>query len=351
MKIALLTIWKEKNYGAEMQAYATVKALQRMGHSVDIIDFRLGELEHPTVKQRLIRLISKFCLDTKKFNRFWKALPATKHYRTLSELKKNPPNADIYMVGSDQVWNPEITRNKALAYFLDFGNDNVKKISYASSFGVNKWIASHELTVIVRRCLKSFQAVSCREISGINILRDVFSINAVNVLDPTLLYNSYPELTGPIIQRKVLAFYPLSPFPELESFCHSLSKELRLTYKNINEKKYLIRSIVWDRPSVEEWIKSIAEAELVVTPSFHGLAFSLIYKRQFIIIKNPNGDSRISRITNLLAELGLSNRFFNSIEEAQQARIWEYPIDYSIVQPKLDKLRKFSFAFLEREIK
>lgn len=352
MKIALLTIWKEKNYGAEMQAYATIKALKQMGHSVVMINYLLGELEHPTAKQRIIRFISSFCRDTKKFNRFWKKyIPTTCHYHTFSELKNNPPQADYYIVGSDQVWNPEITKDKAATYFLDFGNEHTKRISYASSFGEKEWNAPKELTEIAKKRLQSFTAVSCREADGVNILQNTFNIDAVNVVDPTLLHDRYPELTGPIIQRKTLVFYPLSPFPELESFCKELADNLGLEYNNINKKKYLVRRIVWDRPSIEEWIKSIAEADLVVTPSFHGLAFSLIYQRQFVIIQNPDGKGKSSRITNLLASLGLSNRFFTSIEEAKRAKVWEQPIDYSIVLPKLKQLRDYSLDFLKHSIR
>lgn len=352
MKIALLTIWKEKNYGAEMQAYATIKVLKEMGHSVEMINYLLGELEKPTIKQRIISFISSFCHDTKKFNRFWKKyIPTTRHYSSLLELKKDPPKADYYMVGSDQVWNPEITRNKAAAYFLDFGNEQTKRISYASSFGIKEWNSSEEITKIAKERLKSFSAVSCRESDGIRILQNIFNVDAVNVVDPTLLHNGYPELTGPISQQRTLAFYPLSPFPELEFFCKELAKKMGLRFKNVNEKKYLIRRIVWDRPSVEEWVKSIAEAELVVTPSFHGLAFSLIYQRQFIVIQNPNGAGRNSRIINLLDELGLSNRFFVNIEDAIEAKIWNRKIDYSIVLPKLEKLRNKSLHYLKFNIR
>lgn len=351
MKIALLTIWKEKNYGAEMQAYATIKILKEMGHSVEMINYCLGELKNPTFKQRLIFLISSFCRDTKKFNDFWKKyIPKTKYYRNLNELKKNPPQADCYIVGSDQVWNEEITHDKAPAYFLDFGNKSVKRISYASSFGTEIWKGSEKLTTIARECLQRFSAVSCREISGVRILRDIFNINAINVLDPTLLHRSYPELTGPIVQRNILAFYPLSPFPELESYSKELAKYLGLEYKNINEKKMLVRRIVWDRPSIEDWIRSIAESELVITPSFHGLAFSLIYQRQFIIVQNPNGQNRISRMTNLLEELGLSDRFFTSIDKVKESKIWEHPIDYSLVLPKLELLRNKSLQFLKNSL-
>lgn len=351
MKIALLTIWKEKNYGAEMQAYATIKALKQMGHSVVMINYLLGEQEHPTVKQRIIRFISSVCRDTKKFNRFWeKYIPTTCHYHTLSELKNNPPQADYYIIGSDQVWNPEITKDKAATYFLDFGDNQTKRISYASSFGTKEWNAPEELTEIAKKRLQSFSAVSCREADGVNILQNTFNINAVNVVDPTLLHDGYPELTGPITQRKTLAFYPLSPFPELESFCKELANDLGLKYHNINKKKYLVRRIVWDRPSIEDWVKSIAEADLVITPSFHGLAFSLIYQRQFIIIQSPKGQNRSSRITNLLTSLGLSNRFFMSIEDAKRARIWKETIDYSIVSSKLEQLRLDSFKYLNNAI-
>lgn len=199
------------------------------------------------------------------------------------------PKVDLLLVGSDQVWNPSITKEKALTYFLDFGETGVRKASYASSFGESEWLQSKQMTENVAELLGRFSLLSCRETSGVEILKNTFRQDASTVLDPTLLHSEYPELTGKLQNRRTLVFYPLSPFPELETFCKETAAKLGLDYVDANHKNYLIRKIVWNRPGVEEWVRTIAEAELVITPSFHGLAFSLIYHRQFVIVLSPEG--------------------------------------------------------------
>ena len=192
------------------------------------------------------------------------------------------------------------------------------------------------------------EAVSCREQSGVKLLNDVFGVDAVNVLDPTLLHKSYPELTGEIIETNTLAFYPLSGYPGLESFCRELASLQGLEFVNVNKKTYMIRRIAWDRPGVEEWVKSIAGARLVVTPSFHGLAFSLIYHRQFVVVQNENGGAVSTRIKSLLNLLGLEDRFFTSIDQLRHSDILSKEIDYEAVDARLERLRKESNDYLRK---
>ena len=345
MKISLLTIWHEKNYGAEMQAYATVKILQQLGHDVKMIDFRLSDSRPKTLKLWVIKCISSFSRESYKFNQFWKShIPTTQRYSSIKKLKENPPQADMYLVGSDQVWNPGITKIAAPIYFLDFGDKSILRMSYASSFGVSEFDSNPQLLGLIEDNLKKFKAISCRESTGVEFLENRFNLKATNVLDPTLLFDGYPELIGNHEQKQTLVYYPLSPFLELEEFCKENAKKLGLEYLNTNNKKFLIRNIVWNRQGIEEWIRNIAEASLVVTPSFHGLAFSLIYRRQFIII--ANGTKVSTRITSILAKLGLSDRYFTNVEDAKASNIWESIIDYSIIDKKLSEMRKNSITYL-----
>ena len=347
MKIALLTIWHEKNYGAEMQTYATVKALQQLGHKVEVISYRLGEPEHPTAKQKVVFFLNSLTIQEHKFQKFWnKYIPSGRYYASLKELQENPPKADLYLVGSDQVWNPVLTKNKAATYFLDFGSENIRRASYASSFGTDKWLGDDVLTKLARNRLNQMEMISTREKSGVKILKDVFGIDAINVLDPTLLHKGYDELTGEIKEKNTLAFYPLSGFPELEQYCKKLAAELGLDFVNINKMEYLIRRVVWNRPGVEEWVRSIAEARFVVTPSFHGFAFSLIYHKPFVVIQNHNGGPVKTRIMSLLEQLGLEDRFFTSIEDFKKSDILQKPVDYEAVDRKLAELREVSYNFL-----
>lgn len=348
MKISLLTIWHCCNYGAELQTYATVKALTELGHQVEVIDYRLTETPPKTTKDKIAKLISLMTLSHFKFSRFWNKFLKNKtcHYRNAEELKRNPPKADVYIVGSDQVWNEDITKDKADVYFLCFGNDNVVRMSYSSSIGVDFWNGSEKITVIVKDQFNKFKAISCRETTGCRVLRETFGKEVTHVLDPTMLHESYPELTGNIKKRKTLVFYPLTTYPELESLSKELAKELGLEFINNNKRSMLTKHIPWNRRSVEQWVKNIAEAEFVVTHSFHGLAFCIIYKKSFVIVKAKDSN-RQTRLTDLLNELGLTDRFFNSCEEAKNSTIWKKPIDYDKVYLKLEKMKNDSYNYLK----
>lgn len=341
MKISLLTIWHEQNYGAELQAYATIKLLKSFGHDVSMINIRLADFYEINLNGYIAKYLSIFTPAGLKFARFWrKYIPLSRRYRSIEELYKNPPLSDLYVVGSDQVWNPDITGKMKMLFFLDFGPDNVKRISFASSFGTSDWFHD-ELTINVENQLRRFAALTCRENSGVQILKNRFGVDAVNVLDPTLMLGDYSELIGHVKENKrTLVYYPLDDDTELHDYAKNLSCKLGLTLLNNNHRSYILGKLVWNRVGIETWIKNIAQAQFVITRSFHGLVFSLIYKRQFAIISSPNG--RNARILDLLSQLNLSNRFFESFEELDQAQPWADLINYDEVTPILEKLRKHS---------
>lgn len=348
MKVALLTIWHELNYGAELQAYATIKAIQKLGYEVEMIDIRLSDCEYKNFKGKIVTSLSSIGPCQKKFESFWdKYIPKTHRYTTIKQLKENPPIADVYMVGSDQVWNPQITGAFSKLFFLDFGSENIRRVSFASSFGVNQW-KYPELQEDIKKLLSRFHMISCRESSGVDLLKKTFGLDASPVLDPTLLFSSYKELIGDVTPNKSLVYYPLSNEPELVSYSKNLAKRLHL--KPVNNKKcsYIIKPIVWDRVSIEQWIKNIAEAEFVITRSFHGLVFSIIYHKNFAILESNN--NRGTRITNLLELLGLSKRLYTSIEDLDRNEPWNKPVDYNSVNTKLLSLRNTSWKILKKMI-
>lgn len=346
MKIALITIWHEKNYGAELQAYATIKTLSELGHEVNMINIRLADMRQLSLKGSIAQLLCLFTPGEWKFRNFWrKTIPTTRRYRSLEELEKNPPEADLYLVGSDQVWNLEITKNLAPAFFLNFGKDTVKRASYASSFGVEAWNDNEVLAKDVRSLFKKFDAISCREKSGCDILRTTFGITPTCVIDPTLLRPNFSELVKSRINANTLVFYPLENDPELRDYAIKLSARLDFKCIDAAKRRKFMGKLEWNRNSPAQWISAIANSQLVITRSFHGVAFSLLYKRQFIVVNNT---TRITRITSLLESVNLSNRCFHSFEEVEAAKPWERPIDYTQVTPLLEKLRKDSLAFLKK---
>ena len=350
MKISLVTIWHVKNYGAEMQTYSTVRILEELGHDVEVISFYLSDLQAKTIKHKAIQLISKLTKETYKFRRFWKnRIPSSKRYKTLKSILDNPPESDVYIVGSDQVWNPEITKDALALFLLELGNRNIRRIAYASSFGRINWSNDNDFCQRIVQTLSTFHSVSVRESSSVEMLNKKCGIQSENVLDPTLLFAGYPELIGKNTKENgTLAYYPLIDNPKMEKLCYLIAKQRGLKCININNKKYLYRKIVWNRPSTEEWIRSIAKSSFVITPSFHGLAFSLIYKKQFIIVAEDF--KRTTRITDLLEQLGLRDRFFTNVDDVLKSNVLNTPIDYTIVSNKLEKLRNKSIDFLRSSL-
>lgn len=352
MRVSLLTIWHIGNYGAELQTYCTVQVLKELGHHVRVVRYDLKESTQGNasqLKQLLFNMITGLMPANIKSQLFWNFhIPSTRKYNSPNDFYKNPPKADAYIVGSDQVWNPDITRESSPLYFLDFVPQGCKKISYASSFGEAEWKGDSNITEIAKRNLLLFDNVSCRETSGVEILNKVFNISAQCVLDPTLIVNDYSKLIGKVEEKNVLLYYPLNPNFEVEHFCKTLSKELNLSLKIANKKTVLRRCMLWNKPSVIQWLKSIGEAKFIVTPSFHGLTTSIKLHRNFaILITEPLILKRSARVRDLLELLDLSDRLFTSIEDLYASRIWEKNIDYCKVDNLLKIEREKSYKYLE----
>lgn len=342
MKIALLTIWHEKNYGAELQAYSTIKILQNLGHDVEMINIYLSDSRNYSLKGKISRYISSYGPGHRKFEKFWaQNIPTTRRYKSAKELIADPPLADYYIVGSDQVWNPDITKSFSKLFFLDFGSPKIKRASISSSFGTDKWKYA-DLISDISALLNNFQKITCREESGLKIIKDVFQNNATCILDPTLILGEFNSFLAETETKNTLVYYPLSNDPELENCGESIAIELGLTPINNNKQTFILPKIIWDKTSIEEWIQNIATAKFVLTRSFHGLCFALLFKREFAIVANKNG--RNTRVVNLLSKLDLLNRYFETFEEFEKANIWENNIDYSAVSKKLASFREESYS-------
>lgn len=338
MKVALLTIWHEYNYGAELQSYATIKYLKILGHEVSFVNYKLANERDYSLKGKLAQYLLPITKIYRKFDSFWKKyFPLTKEYKSFDELSATPPIADIYVVGSDQVWNSDITKKSTPIYYLGFVPKSIRKISISSSFGRSE-VSSYEKDMI-SKYLSDFYRLSVREASGVNIIRDNCGKDAIHLLDPVFLFNNYNELIGEYNKRNNLVFFPLSEDKQMEDFAIEMARELKLSYKNANKKTKITKSLVWDAPSVEEWIKSIAEASFVITPSFHGMVLSLLYNKPFVVIY-PHNISRSVRIVEMLKYLRLEKRFFSSYSSARQSNVWYESIDYGKVNQLIEIRRE-----------
>lgn len=340
MKIGLLTYHNSINYGAVLQTYATCRALQELGHEVEIIDFRQDE------KKSSRSFVFYF-----KVKNFWRFMDErypqlSEPIKTIEELKARKWNYDSLIVGSDQVWNPQIALDKLEAYFLNFGDDGVKRFSYASSFGIAEWPKEKNNYIsVIKKSLSRFNAISVREESGQRLMKDVFGRKAKVVLDPTLLHRDYTELMGNVKSNHEVISYLLNRSTKQLEIVKHISFVMGKKPRMVSTIHYVKGFIYTYPPSIEGWLRYMSGAEFIITDSFHGLAFSLIFNKQFLVVSPNNGLN--SRLLHLLKSVGLEHRHFFDTEEIPYDKILNEKIDYTEVNKRLDALRENSWSYLE----
>lgn len=347
MKIGILTFQFAKNYGALMQAYALQTFLIKSGYQVKIIN-RLPDIGSnlSSIKFKLINKLQWYLFDIFKE----KYLKLTKQYRSNASLEElNYENYNAIITGSDQIWRIEYT-SVGFNYFLDFiVNKQIKKISYAASFGLDLWKESDNTTQKVRELLEKFDSISVREDSGKRICKENFNLDSNCAVDPTLLLNSsdYFKLFKPN-SIKPYIFVFLFDDNKIESdIAYVIQQELNLTIKDFNKpfnsptKFNTIRSLI--KPSVNRWLRSIYESEFVITDSYHCMIFALIFNKQFYVIANFNRG--LTRYESLLRELELSDRLICSSKEINR-KLLRKKIDYNDVNIRISQLQISSSNFL-----
>ncbi|NIA10442.1 MAG: hypothetical protein GWP10_12115 [Nitrospiraceae bacterium] len=364
MKINLLTFHATLNYGAVWQAYALSKTLIDMGHEVCIIDLR-----PPWQWPEKGPLNPVIWLRRRKFERLLKYHfpPFTKTYRESADLRRDLPSGDAFIVGSDQVWNPNITGRLMDEYFLRFVPDGIPKVSYAASFGKKRVLWSQNQQVHIAFLLNRFDAISVRENSGRRICHTIAEISPVVVLDPVFLLSDsdYLPLCSQLsIGSNGLVCYKFDKGPGFIETVDYMSKVLNMRAYIIDRfrtrqllmvpaytifdrlKRRSIKSI-WI-PSPERWLASLRQASFIFTDSFHGLAFSLIFRKNFVV--TPANPKRFTRIEELLRELKLENRIFHSYDEIRRDHRWKEAIDYNKVDKIISKKIESSLDFLRNAL-
>ena len=372
MRIGILTQPLFTNYGGILQAYALQTILRRMGHNVSVIrrdppflslrfpndiylelKYIIHKLTHGVSESRSatqVRLISR---ETSKFIN--KNIQATRSIYTDKQLRrfvKNHP-FDAYVVGSDQVWRPAMSPN-IYNFYLDFlPNNDAKKVAYAASFGVDSWEYSEEQTRICSALAKRFDAISVRDKSGIGLCQQYLGVEATHVLDPTLLLssNDYESLlieTKDQIRNGGLFCYVLNRNEETTACIETIKAYTGLhDYYCMPEFDSDPKSIARYKqqcvfPPVTTWLRSIMNAEMVFTDSFHGTAFSIIFNKPFWVIGNSLRG--ISRIESILQLFNLSQRLVQP--DKMNSTNWHETIDWQSVNSAKEDLRNQSIAFL-----
>ena len=347
MKIALLTYFASSSYGATLQTYATIKILKDLGHEVELVNYVIPE--SPRSKIKNILLMPKM-LGLKRFREKRYGCSYSRPYKTIEELQNNPPNADVYMVGSDQTWNSEISREKARGIFLDFGDDKIKRVTYAASFGKEVWTDNQWMTKDdAKKLLSKFDSILIREKSGQMILKEMFGISAEQVLDPVLLYKGYPELTGTLQETNEIVTFKLLDSQPFYNKMIELSKAVNLPIRilgSLRRKKGFRCSYP---ESIEQWVRKIGCSKYVITDSFHAMVVAMLHHRQFVVLKII--PERFTRLMDLLSMLHLDNRII-SLEDDIHTILnkLQRPINWNEVDLILDENRAKSIQFLKEEL-
>jgi hypothetical protein len=341
MNVQLLTFHCALNYGAVLQAYALGKVMADLGHEVVLVDLR------PPALTEGFSLHPRGLMKRYEFSHFVKRFCPRLIAKTIhpGQLRARLKPADACVVGSDQVWNPEITGLFATDYFLDFVPPDCRKIAYAASFGCEKPEWGERLKGQVANHLASFAAISVRERSGKRVLSELGVRHAAHVLDPTLLLGEFKELLSaeakPRPELLCLVFEPREAF---RAAAIAMAERLSLTPVVLARHRPDRDFQAVPHPGVREWVQRFHDASFVITDSFHGLACALIFNKPFVVV--PGNRERFCRLKDLLVDLGLESRIFENYGELLNDLRWTEAIPYEQVNALLAVKREESLRFL-----
>ena len=366
MKIAILTVPFNNNYGGFLQAFALKYILQSMNHSVWFIDRRrnrkdnkfiyfVKHLFHLDKAMRKQMSISKYTSEFQ--NKYLR--PKTKAYYTSASLRDCLKyNFDCYIVGSDQVWRYQYAKENIDDYFFNFLSEtNVLKISYAASFGISSSEYDETKKKICRNLLKKFDAISIREESGKYILNREFNVpleSIYTVLDPTMLLNvdCYKNLFNNVkcIRGNYIFSYILDNSSSIHNAITILADKLGQIEVNIKAQTGSIASWSIIEP-IEVWLNRIYYSDFIITDSFHGMIFSIIFKKNFIVLANSSrGIDRFTSILSMLDLLDLLTTELNPSNIYQLYKKCYNRIDWNKVDKILSVKRFESLKFLKNHL-
>ena len=373
-KIGILTVHKIANNGSLLQAFATQRALHNLGYDSEIIDYdypnkfhldggiNIGIVGKVSIffKSAILSLIKllfyKNGISARKtvsdfVSKHLRLSP--KRYKSGEEIRANPPSYDVYVSGSDQIWNPRYMKGDGV-YFLDFVKNGAKKISYASSVAVTEMEEPMRKSYSER--LSAYSSISLREKTGADLIERLTGKKTSLVCDPTLLlmrgewdsFISPPtiKIAKPYILAYILS-YSYNPYPEVFSLLEDLKKKTGLPVVFLSlpprEAFRAFSSTKIASASPSDFINLIKNASYVFTTSFHGSIFSLIYNRPLVCYTNPND----SRLTDLLETMGCANC---AVPFGSRSLPDDIQIDIGVVNARMEKFREESYSYIKNAI-
>ena len=377
MKTGVITFHFTHNQGAVLQSFALQKVLQKLGYEAELIDYcpsyhtiRYSAKKNPfaMAKMNVIKqngkglipntinyakgflkgiyfsLAGTYKLREEKFNSFLsKNLKMSVKYKTLKQLRKNPPSYDFYISGSDQLWNPDLLDgNFDPAYFLNFGGESVKRLTYAVSMRESY---TEKERGEMSELLKMIDCLSVRESN--NVLDEISGNHYTVCIDPTLLLSKedYSSVEAKNEEDSPYVFvYALENSLVLANAAGIIAEKLGASIINGSPEKIKISGakLATDY-SPDEFLSYIKNSKFVLTNSFHGTAFSIIYNKQFVTVPHT---SRSKRMIELLDKLNISDRLWKD-----STCDWQKEIDYEAANKNLEKLKEDSISYLLNSLK
>jgi len=364
-KVAILTLPLHTNFGGNIQAYALQKVLNDLGADAKLINIQRKPLNVlrsilSVIKQIIKRYVLgkstafkltnyEYSIASQNHREFIeKNISLTEPIYHISQIStlfdKNQYHA--IFVGSDQVWRKAYTP-RIESYFLDFLQDNtqIKKIAYAASFGLDSWQYDEEQTKKLSQLAKKFDYISVREDSAVELCKKHLNIGVQHVIDPTLLLSKGDYLNlckGTESKNKGKIFaYILDEAENKEKILNHVSKKIAKDLFSISIQKKKKDTLFIDNiedfvaPPIQEWIKAFDDADFIVTDSFHGMVFSIIFNKPFLAIVNKKRGA--SRFYSLLKYLNLEDRVIE--DDLAVLETLDYQVDYHLINVKLEEKR------------
>ena len=360
-----MTFYESDNYGTCLQAWALAETISKLGYECKILRFNRNEVNNKKqskldrirqvgIKQALDIIVSRKAISEQKkaFQKFRKHLPITEErYTSILSLKDAAAQYDAFVCGSDMIWSWE---SKAYldAYFLKFA-PKYKRIAYAPSFGNTNF--SNEMKTYYSTALESIDYCSCREKKGAQFVKEITSHSCKFVLDPTMLlseseWRAKYRLPKCIYNNKKIILCYLfgnmnSKFKN--SLCDVMKKDEEVRYIPGNAGQYFHEYIRGKKAfGPIEFLESYSSANVIITNTYHGLVFALIFKKPFILLHRENREhwaKHEERMSSLLEQFGLLDRYINVDNKLSRDL---FSLDYSTIQPQIEVQKKDSMNYL-----
>ncbi|HEX2946776.1 MAG TPA: polysaccharide pyruvyl transferase family protein [Clostridia bacterium] len=372
MKAGILTFHHAHHYGAQLQAYALMRAARKAGAECEIIDYvRTDTVEGNRLFKKGLSARSMLSNANTLINlgrlknryaRFESFVHddmnlSEKFYGSYEQLKNDAPVYDVYICGSDQIWNPLIYKENTFdpAFFADFAKDG-RRIAYAPSFGISS--IPEDKRELLKNYLERFECLSVREKQGESIIREITGREAQTVLDPTLLLDGddWSSISAaPAFKEPYILCYFITDARKYGDFVQVLSDKYKLPVVSLCGSRRVVpqtRHSVLDA-GPKEFLGLFRNAAAVLTDSFHGTVFSINFKREFYSFESSQKSEKAvnSRLYSILDRLGLLSRIFPHTMELEEFKnkvdTLSKAIDYSEVEKLLEKERNVSADYLK----